>query len=184
MDITKTKLPQAVKVRGRFYKIHTDFKHMIRFSAILKDRTAAPAAFDFMYKGEMPADRIAGIEAIYNFMNPPRELPRIEREDKDGEIVLDYEKDAELIFAAFLDNYGIDIIDTNLHWYKFTALLFAVHDCKLADVIGYRSYTPSGRNDASDKARRKLYEAWRLPQPEDDEPDEALDDFLNKLNRG
>ena len=29
--------------------------------------------------------------------------------------------------------------------------------------------------------QQRQYEAWRLPQPEDNEPDEALDDFLAQL---
>ena len=80
-----------------------------------------------------------------------------------------------------MDCYGIDLVESTMHWYQFQALLHAVHDCKLTDVIGYRLYKPEGRNDAESRRMMKLHEAWRLPQPEDNEPDEELDDFLTKL---
>ena len=36
-------------------------------------------------------------------------------------------------------------------------------------------------NDEYEKTKQKQYEAWRLPQPADNEPDEALEDFLGAL---
>lgn len=185
MDISEINLPRAVKVNGRFYKIHADFKHILKLKALLKDKAAKLGDFDFLYRGEIPADRMAGLIALCEFMNPPRELPRVTGDDQNGgEIVIDYEIDGELIYSAFMDNYGIDIIDQNIHWYKFQALLHGVHDCKLADVIGFRLFDNDGKNDAYTKRMQKLKDAWRLPQPEDNEPDKALDDFLQELNRG
>ena len=115
IDLKKARLPQAVKVGGSFYKIHTDYKYILRFRELLQDRTAGLKAFDFMYINEIPAGRLEGITAIYDFMNPPRELPRSTGEES-GDIVLDYDKDAPYIYAAFLEQYGIDLVDTRLHW--------------------------------------------------------------------
>ena len=113
-------------------------------------------------------------------MNPPRELPRSTGEES-GDIVLDYDKDAPYIYAAFLEQYGIDLIDARLHWYKFLALLHGLHDTELNRIIAARLWKPNGKNSEYEKNQKKQYEAWRLPQPEDNEPDEALDDFLAKL---
>ena len=51
----------------------------------------------------------------------------------------------------------------------------------LNNIINARLYKPSGRNDEYEKTKQKQYEAWRLPQPADNEPDEALEDFLGAL---
>lgn len=180
IDLKKARLPQAVNVGGSFYKIHTDYKYILRFRELLEDKTAGLKDFDFMYIDKIPANRLEGITAIYDFMNPPRELPRITGEEF-REIVLDYDKDAPYIYAAFYEKYGIDLVDTRLHWYKFLALLHGLHDTELNRIISCRLWKPNGKNGEYEKRQQKQYEAWRLPQPEDDEPDEALNDFLAKL---
>lgn len=180
IDLKKARLPQAVKVGGSFYKIHTDFKYIMRFRELLNDKATSLKAFDFMYLNRIPEGRLEGINAIYEFMNPPRELPRSTGEES-KEIVLDYDKDAPYIYAAFYEQYGIDLIDARLHWYKFLALLYGLHDTELNKIISCRNWKPNGKNGENEKRQQKLYEAWRLPQPEDNEPDEALENFLIKL---
>ena len=177
--LQKAKLPQAIEVGGSFYKIHTNFKYFLRLREILQNKEAGLKEFDFMYINEIPPSRIEGIRALCDFMNPPQELPRIR--ETDTERVLDYEIDAPYIYAAFMEQYGIDLIETRLHWYKFLALLHGLHDTELNRIIAARLYKPSGKNSEYDKIQQKNYEAWRLPQPADNEPDEALDDFLKQI---
>lgn len=180
IDLTKAKLPQAIKVNGSFYQIHTDFKYILRFRELLQDKTASIFDFDFIYINEKPESRLEGIRLICEFMNPPQELPRRTGEEP-KEIVLDYEKDAPYIYAAFYEQYGIDLIEARLHWYKFVALLHGLHDTELNRIIQARLWKPNGKNGEYEKRQQKQYEAWRLPQPEDNEPDEALEEFLSKL---
>jgi hypothetical protein len=129
-----------------------------------------------MYIDAIPPSRLEGIRALVEFMNPPRELPRMR--EQNSERVLDYEIDAPYIYAAFMEQYGIDLIETRLHWYKFVALLHGLHDTELNRIITARLYKPSGKNSEYEKTQQKQYEAWKLP---DDEPDEALDEFLKKI---
>ena len=123
---------------------------------------------------------MGGITVIYQFMNTPRELPRSTGEES-GDIVLDYVKYVPYIYVVFLEQYGIDLIDAHLHWYKFLALLHGLHDTELNRIISARLWKPNGKTGEYEKYQQKQYEAWRLPQPEDNEPDEALYDFLSKL---
>ena len=97
------------------------------------------------------------------------------------EIWYDLIDDYPLIEASFLEQYGIDLVDTRLHWYKFLALLHGLHDTELNRIISARLWKPNGKTGEYEKYQQKQYEAWRLPQPEDNEPDEALDDFLAQL---
>ena len=180
IDLRKAMLPQAVKVGGSFFRIHTDFKYVLRFRDLLKDKATPIKAFDFMYIAEIPPSRLDGVRAICDFMNPPQELPR-RTGDEPGDIVLDYDIDSGYIYAAFMEQYKIDIIETPLHWYKFTALLHGLHDTELNRIINSRLWKPTGKETEYEKNRRKQYEAWRLPQPEDNEPDEALDSFLSQI---
>ena len=176
-SLKKAKLPQAIEVGGSFYKIHTNYKYFLRLRELLNNKTAGLTDFDFMYIDKIPPGRLEGIRALCEFMNPPQELPRMR--EKGGERVLDYEIDAPYIYAAFMEQYGIDLIDTRLHWYKFVALLHGLHDTELNRIINARLYKPSGKNSEYEKAQQKQHEAWKLPEA--DEPDEALDEFLKQI---
>lgn len=181
--LQKVNLPQTIEVCGRRYKIHTDFRYWLRFAQHLQqNKKAPPGAFDYMYISDKPASRLAGLVALCEFLNPPSELPR-RTSDDDKTIVIDYEIDAPYIFAAFYEQYGIDLLkaDLKLHWHKFTALLRGLHDTELNNIIQARLYKPNGRNDEFEKARQKQLEAWRLPQPDETEPDEAREAFLSQL---
>ena len=178
--LKKSILPQAIEVGGNLYRIKTDFRFFLRMSEVAQDKSASLTAFDFMYIDKPPASRLEGICALFAFMNPPQELPR--RQERTNETVLDYDIDAPYIYAAFLEQYGIDLFDTKyLHWYKFQALLQGLHDTELNRIISARLYKPSGKNNEWEREQQKQYEAWRLPQAEDNEPDEALNEFLSKL---
>ena len=162
IDLKKAKLPQAIDVGGSLYRIHTDYRYFLRLREHLAE------------------NRLAGVKALIAFMTPPQELPR-RTSDDNGEIVLDFAIDADYIYAAFMEQYGIDLLTARLHWYSFNALLHGLHDTELNNIINARLYKPSGRNDEYEKTKQKQYEAWRLPQPADNEPDKALEDFLGAL---
>ena len=176
-SLKKARLPQAIEVGGSFYKIHTDFKYFLRLGELFQQKNAALSDYDFIYINNKPANRLEGVLALSKFMYPPQELPRIR--EKNTERVIDYEIDAPYIYAAFYEQYGIDLINASLHWYKFLALLHGLHDTELNRIIAARMYTPSGKNSEWDKAQQKQHEAWKLPEVE--EPDEALDEFLSQL---
>lgn len=180
IDLKKTRLPQSITVHGGLFRINTDFKYFLRFAEHLRDKEARFKDFDYMYKSDPPADRAEGLRMLSEFLNPPQELPR-RTSGESNEVILDYEIDADYIYAAFLEQYKIDLVTARLHWWQFLALLHGLHDTELNNIISARLYKPSGKNDEYEKQKQKQYEAWRLPQPEDDEPDEALDEFLAAL---
>jgi hypothetical protein len=181
MDLSEAKLPETVEVDGSSYCIHTSFKFWLKFMRKIGDKHCPPADFDFMYRGEKPRSRLNGLMALVKFCNPPQLLPRPEMFQGSGEKATDYDVDAEYIFAAFLELYGIDLVESNMHWYKFLALFKGLHGTKLNEIIGYRLYeNTSGKRDAYTRQMEKLRRAWELPQTED-EHDEALEAFEAKL---
>lgn len=180
IDLTKCVLPQAIEVGGSLYRIKTDYRYFLMLRNALKNKDIHEDDIAFMYVHDKPADWLAGLKALCEFMTPPQELPR-RTGTETREIVVDYEIDAPYIYAAFYEQYGIDLLTARLHWYQFNALFYGLHDTELNNIISARLYKPSGRNDEYEKTRQKQYEAWRLPQPEDSEPDEALEDFLAEL---
>lgn len=182
LDLTKATLPKTIEVDGRVYNIHTSYKYWLRFLVMIDDKNTSPKDFDFMYIDEKPLSRINGIMALVQFCNPPQLLPRPDVFGSDSsEKATDYTVDADYIYAAFMELYGIDLIESDMHWYKFLALFMGLHGTKLNEIIGYRLYTnTSGKRDAYTRQMEKLRRAWELPQHED-EHDEALEAFEAKL---
>lgn len=178
--LKKTGLPQTIDVGGSFFRIKTDYRYFLRFREHLQEKDAKLTDFDYMYVEEKPASRLEGLRKLVEFMNPPQELPRNTGRGK-AEIVLDYEIDAPYIYAAFYEQYHIDLLKAPLHWYQFQALIRGLHDTELNNIINARLYKPSGKRGEYEKARQKQHEAWSLPQPPDAEDEKALDDFLQRF---
>ena len=182
IDLTKARLPEAIEVSGSFYRIHTDFRYFIRLDQLLHTRETRLEDLDFMFIAEIPQDRIAGFKALTAFMNPPRLLPRKNGREEAGPPVIDYTLDADLIYAAFMQQYHIDLSTEPLHWRKFSALLAGLRDTKLNDVIGFRLWeNTSGKKDEYTRAMQKLHDAWEI-EVKDEAEDAALAEFEAKLN--
>lgn len=180
IDLKKTGLPESVEVEGGLYYIQTSFKYWLRFLGLLEDKDTPPEDFDFMYKDKKPNNRLGGLFALMQFCNPPQILPRVQKSEA-AEKVIDYTIDADYIYAAFLEQYGINLVTSKMHWYKFQALFRGLHDTKLNEIIGYRLYeNTGGKRDSYTRHMEELRRAWELPL-EADEEDEDLIDFENKL---
>jgi len=159
LDLTKAVLPSSISVGGRTYRIKTWFKHWLRFLEICgnpeEDRD-----FSFLFDGEIPEDKPAALIELEKFASPETVLPRPSGESSGK--VIDYGHDGALIYAAFMQQYGIDLIDAEgLHWWKFLALMEGLHGTKLNDVMEARMYDPDDRT-SYDEAKKKAFAAWTL----------------------
>ena len=178
IDLKKARLPESVEVDGSLYPINTSFKYFLRFVELLANKDIKPQDFDFMYKSKKPQDREKGLIALIQFSNPPQVIPRTDRsEESNSDKAVDYAIDADYIFAAFMERYGIDLTTSDMHWYKFQALFRGLHDTKLNEIIGYRLWeNTSGKRDEYTRQMDKLKSACEWPQ-ESDEEDEDLKAF-------
>ena len=75
-------------------------------------------------------------------------------------------QDADLIYASFLAEYDIDLMEEQgrLHWYKFQALLQGLSsECILQKVIQIRLWKPKkGDSVEYKRSMRKLQDYYRL----------------------
>ena len=180
IDLKKTGLPESVEVEGSLYYIQTSFKYWLRFLELLENKAIMPNDFDFMYKSIKLSNRENGLLALMSFCNPPQPLPRFHA-GEEGVKAVDYIIDSDYIYSAFLEQYGIDLISNDMHWYKFQALFRGLHDTKLNEIIGYRLYEHTGgKKDSYVRQMEKLRSAWEL-QMDSDENDEDLKKFESKL---
>lgn len=173
MDLTKRALPNTVMVGGRAYSIYTDFRLWMQFEiAVSKLRRGETIDISYLFKNDMPV--YCNLTELFVFSRPQSPLPR--PISHSNVIALDYELDADLIYAAFLGQYGIDLCEVEeLHWHKFLALLSGLNEStKLREVMGYRCYEKTdNKKDPYEELRR----AWEIDAPISEKEQEELDDF-------
>lgn len=100
----------------------------------------------------------------------------------------DFEEDADLIYAGFMQQYGIDLQTEDMHWWKFMILLENLGaDTRLNRIMEYRTVDTASKHLS--KEQRKLYQAMQRyygldsrRMPEMSERDRLVEEAL--LNGG
>ena len=178
------KLPDHVSAGGKFFLIHTDFRKWLGFSEFAKDKEIILDDLNYLYVDEVPPKELQkeAFDGLLKFFNPQQDLPRATGKT---EKILDYTIDSQLIYAAFMEQYGIDLTETDeqghykeMHWHKFLALLSGLHSTKLNEVMSWRCWEGDTKSEYG-KQMAKLKAAWELPPDNQKEIDEALEAFNN-----
>lgn len=180
LSLSQKWAPEAVQVEGAFYSIHTDFRYWVIFARMLREEHVY-SEYDFLYTENAPENRVEGFNALLEFFVDKHELPKV-NDDGDRKPALDYDYDADLIFSAFWEVYGIDLTEVSLHWQKFKALLSGLHGTKLNDIINYRLYDPKEKNDYK-KSMEEGKKMWALPEIYTEAEENAINNFDSQLKK-
>lgn len=176
IDLTTKALPDTVVVDGKAFLIKTDFRVWLKFERDLKANLETQTDFDvsYLFVDEMPP--YIDISILKEFEQPPRDLPRPIGTDRDY-IPLDFDVDGGRIYSAFMQQYGINLLHTDMHWYEFLALLENISDeTLLGKVMGYRAYRKDTGNRKVD-VREQLRRAWEIKPPISAEEQAEIDEF-------
>lgn len=157
-DLLTEALPESVRIHGKEYPIQCDFRIGIKLDGILRseleDQEKIEQMLRLYYVGNIPADIPAAIDKIVWFYRCG-ELPDdtddekkkrryIRRKAKDPACVLT--QDAPYVYAAFMDQYGVDLTSVGfMHWWKFMALFESLGDgTKMSKIMYYRQASTAG----------------------------------------
>ena len=180
MNILVDKLPTDYEG----LKINTNFRSFILFELLMQDKEIEKEdkialAINLFYD-EIPRDIKKAIETILWFYSKGKK-DKIEEEDekivKKGskKQIYSYEHDADLIYTAFLDQYGVDLNEIDhLHWFKFKAMFEGLKsDNKICEIMGYRAIDINKIKDKEEKKRyKKLQKEYALPDNRSEEEKE------------
>ena len=168
-------LPTEFESGGVRYPFHSDFREWIRFESLIinsdvPENLKNVLALRLIFAGNVPDDIIGAEKFILWFYRGGREKRAANNDDNGADSlesrrVYDFEYDFEYLYAAFLEQYGIDLIDIKyLHWWKFRALFKGLHDCRLTEIMGYRGADISDDLPDSRKAfLLDMQELYELP---------------------
>lgn len=184
-------LPTAVKVSGALHPIRTDFRIYIMLEQLLQDdeipqdeRVIDALALCYEEPDKLPdiAESANALLWFYRCGKPEdrRLTKRAEKQREEQRTtphIYDYDQDAEYIYAAFLEQYGVDLCDVEgLHWWKFHAMLHALReDCLFVKIMGYRSVNLSKITDKKERNRIAQQQAlYKLRNGKSEEEKAAL----------
>ena len=165
MNLLIDPLPTSVKIGGQDWPINSEFYVGILFELIMQDSTLTDTekveqALSLYYP-QVPPDIQGAMDAILWFYRCGAEAQKPENSGGGGHPRKPYcfEQDDALIFAAFYEQYHIDLSEAEgLHWWKFRALFVGLSaDCELKKIMGYRTADLKGLG----KTQKKLYEKMR-----------------------
>lgn len=175
MNVLYEEFPNSVNVCGKEYRIITDFREWIRFVDTIKSDLPSEIKMQIamMYFADaVPNNPVQALNALVWFFEASEldENPYTKKEDESGQQrqknILSYRIDGKYIYAAFLHDYGIDLHEAELHWWKFRVLLDGLsEENEIKKRIYYRSIDASQIKDKDERNRiRQIQRQIAIPQ--------------------
>ena len=189
MNILVDLLPITVEIDNKEYEINSDFRTSILFELLMQDSSIGEedkiiTALELYYP-VIPENINEAIEQMLWFYRCGKEITSSKGNGKGKRVTQIYSFEHDYIYAAFMDQYNIDLQDIEyLHWWKFKAMFKSLkEDNEIVKIMGYRSMDLSKIKSKEEKAyykkMRKLYE---IPIPKDER--EKLDEITEALLLG
>ena len=183
MNLLIDKLPNERKG----LKINTDFRSFILFELLMQDneikkKDKINIALDLFFEKKPKNINLAFEIILWFYSCGEHKIAESSKVQKSSKLIYSYEYDSELIYTAFLDQYGIDLNEINyLHWFKFKAMFKGLKsDNKICEVMGYRAININEIKDLNRRKQiKKIQKAWALPDLRSEK--EKENDFANSL---
>lgn len=130
------RLPEHVTVHGRRYKLDLDYRNVLQLIDTLARDDLTPEARDWLALRcvmKRPKHVQETMSAVRALLFPDA------HKSADKAKITDFTQDANLIRAAFMQTYRINLYRDRLHWYEFQALLAGLPEgSRYTEVLGIR----------------------------------------------
>lgn len=164
-NVIVDRLPVTVEIDGMEVPINTDFRTGILFEQLLNDHEVSDkerlALALQLYYPIVPQNVEAAIEKAAWFYSCGAGIPAKRQESaakpsKSARRIVDYDVDCGLIYAAFLSDYKIDLVEKrDLHWWKYHALFENLsEENRVVKIMQYRGMD---LNSIKNKEQRRFY---------------------------
>lgn len=179
MSTLTNSFPASVTVNGVEYSIHADFRTVLRCFEIQgqKQKLSESELLDMLklfYNINQLTATEDHVNKMFWFFSCGREKEKKKFPRKIAGIndkqPFDFEEDADLIYAGFMQQYGIDLQESNMHWWKFMILLENLGSgTRLQKVMEYRTVDTNNKDMSKKekdfyKAMQRYYGLDRVPE--------------------
>lgn len=161
------RLPDHIMVRGKKVRLDLDFRNVLRMIDTLGRDDLLPDAREWLaMKCICRHPRKGMLSEVKKLLFPQAE---------EHERITDFEQDADLIRAAFMQEYGINLFRDRLHWFEFACLLACIPaGNKYSDILNIRirpmpQATSYNAEERAWLARMKAEFALKLTEQEQQE---------------
>lgn len=190
--------PEYVEIKGKRYKINTDYRIAIECNRIAEDETIGDyeraLAVIYTLYGEEGINSTKDYEMLLKLGLKYLACGKDNIDTPEEERDMDYVQDIDYIEASFMSDYHIDLSNTKMHWWKFMNLMNGLSNselgncCVLNRIRNIRNYDPNEIKDPHE--RNKLMEAKRQVALKKKEPEIQLteeqkrsrDEFYKNIN--
>lgn len=158
--------PKTLTVAGEEYAINWGHRECLQMMIELEKGDLTPNE-QLIYLvqelyAEVPEDITeAALQALW-FLNGGNDYQTAAKK-ADSVKTYSYEKDAELIYAAFSTRHGIDLASADMHWWRFRALFTDLRETSFSEMCTLRKkYHDGDCNEHELNAIAEMGEAFHL----------------------
>ena len=184
--------PRTVRVDGRDWEIRSDHRTGIRVTELLErsdlsDDDKLREAL-CLYYPVLPGNLAGAMRAMLWFYRCGKPAERQGASAGSAAAaasrIFDIELDAPLVYAAFLEQYGVDLEKVSyLHWWKFKAMLDAAgSETQLRHVMEIRAMNVGRMKGEQKRHYQQLQKLYALPLPPAEQ--ERIDALTQALLHG
>lgn len=193
MNILIDLLPTKIEIDSKEYEINSDFRTSILFELLMQDNSIGEEDKIIMalqlYYPIIPENINEAIDKMLWFYRCGKDITKSKGNSKGKSVtrIYSFEHDDDYIYAAFMDQYNIDLQDIeHLHWWKFKAMFNSLkEDIKIVKIMEYRSMDLSKIKDKEQKAYYKqMKELYKLPDNISNSEKEKLKEIEEALLSG
>jgi hypothetical protein len=182
------RLDDEIEIDGKKYVVNASFDVILRvidlleekrFSPITQVKTALKMLINDNLEHYTHEERIECMQQILDLYVQMKEPVTLDRAGNpmptppkdDSGATYSYTEDADYIYAAFMQTYGIDLIEQQgkLHWAKFKALLTGLPDNTMfSEILRIRGWDPSKEKEKYATRMNRLQKKYKLKGKEDE----------------
>ena len=185
MNMLTDSVPESLTIAGTEYEINTDYSVWLKFEMLLSDEIEDSKATllnikKLIFKSKIPPDR-ADEETTEKILWFYRCGKPEQKGGKSSKKIFDYDYDDPYIYAAFMEQYDIDLDETKPHWWKFHALMLSLSEnTEFVKIMSYRAIEINSKMSAAQKAfYQKMKKHYKLPvKKEEQQRITAIEDAL------
>lgn len=152
-------LPKSVNIGDTEYLINTDFRVSIQVESAMRDTHLTDyerlEQLTTLYYPLLPSNMEEAVKQAIWFYSCGKSLVRNKNETKKRRYgggpqmktaAYSFNQDASYIYAAFMEQYRIDLTEISyLHWWKFAAMFESLNDeTQMSKIIYYRTVNTAG----------------------------------------
>lgn len=179
MNILVDRLPTTIEIDGASYRIDADFRACLRIIMAFEDSELTQLEKYLLFFDNLYIDKPGEVETALKrgaeFLNCGKE---------DGEYgadaglrVFSWNKDANLIYAAFQQTHGIDLTAVEfMHWWRFVALFMDMgSDTAFCNLVGLRQKVMTGKASKEERQAAREMGQMFVVDPIDDRSIEEIE---------